>query len=97
ALVAEAERSSAESVAVVFDLPLALVLDRNASRRDRRVDPEVVTRQWRALARTLALGSIATDGFDLIVRLGATDVDDVRFERPTSGELQPGERVPESA
>jgi protein phosphatase len=82
ALIEQAARSSVPSVAMVLDVPLELALARNTARPDRQVEPAVVVRHWRALARTLAVGSLAADGFDLVVRLTPNLIDAVLIERP---------------
>jgi protein phosphatase len=80
-LIAQATPSSVQSVALVLDVPLELALARNAARPDRLVEPGIVIRHWRALARTLAVGSLAADGFDLVVRLTPGLIEALRIER----------------
>lgn len=63
------------AVAIVLDLPEAIVLARNATRHDRVVPEDVVRRHLGEVRRILADGSLATEGFASVVTL--TDPDQV--------------------
>jgi protein phosphatase len=52
---------------VALALPLAVCLARNAARADRRVPPDVVRRQHRAMR--ISLASLSDEGFDLVAVL----------------------------
>jgi predicted kinase len=74
------------AVAIVFDLPLAEVLARNAARPGRAVPEEVVTRHWQALVRSLHDGSLDREGFAAVHVLGdpvAIDEAAVSVRRPS--------------
>jgi predicted kinase len=64
-----AARHGVPIVAIVFDLPEAIIRDRNAGRAGRRVPEEVVTRQLTSLNRALETGMIVSEGYGLIARL----------------------------
>ncbi len=66
----------ARVIAIVFDVPLDVCLGRNAARRDRYVDPEVVAEQRMALDRALAFGRLVTEGFDAVYVLAGADAVD---------------------
>lgn len=69
-------------VAIVFDLPEAIVRARNAGRTERPVPDEVVTRHLAALAGARARGTLEAEGYAGIVRLRTPDeVDDVVVRR----------------
>jgi predicted kinase len=68
-------------VAIVFALPAALTLQRNAA-RDRVVDPAVVERHAAKLAALLEVDGLAAEGFAAVHVLRSADgVDAVRVER----------------
>ena len=68
-------------VAIVFALPGALVLERNAG-RERVVDPSVVEHHLAKLGALLDAGGIAAEGFAAIhVLRSAADVDTATVER----------------
>lgn len=80
--IALARRHGAPSVAIVFDLPERLCLERTAVRPDRDVAPYVVRAQIRALRRSLP--GLAREGFgEVHVFRSPDDVDAaiVRVER----------------
>lgn len=82
ALLRRAAAAGVPAVAIVFDLPLELVLAQNARRPGRIVEPSVVERQWRTLAAALARNALADEGFAAIHRLSApTEGMAVRIER----------------
>lgn len=73
-----AARHGVPIVAIVFDLPEAIVRARNAGRTERPVPDDVVTRHLAALARARALGTLEAEGYARIVRLRTpAEVDDV--------------------
>jgi len=67
-----AERHRVPIIAIVLDLPEAIVRARNAGRTERPVPDEVVTRHLAALARTRDLGTLEAEGYARIVRLRTT-------------------------
>jgi len=81
-LVRRAIAAGVPAVAVVLDLPPAVVIERNATRPGRRVPVEVVERQLADLARIRLDGGLEREGFALVTRLGdPADVDAVRIVR----------------
>lgn len=66
-LIALARRYGRAAVAIVFDLPEQLCLERNAARAGRRVPPRVVRGQHRLLRRSLGL--LAGEGLGHVVVL----------------------------
>jgi protein phosphatase len=79
-LLAVARRLGRPAAAIVFDLPLATCLERNAARTDRKVPPASIKRQH-ALMRA-SLGGLPTEGFDPIAVLATTqDVEAASVER----------------
>ncbi|HEX4897263.1 MAG TPA: AAA family ATPase [Candidatus Limnocylindrales bacterium] len=56
-------------IAIVLDLPEAIVRARNAGRTERPVPDEVVTRHLAAVARTLDRGQLEAERYARIVRL----------------------------
>jgi protein phosphatase len=69
ALLRRAAAAGIPAVAIVFELPLAAVLEQNARRPGRVVEAPVVERQWRTLAAALARGALDEEGFAAIHRL----------------------------
>ncbi len=69
ALLRRAAAAGIPAVAIVFDLPLDVVLAQNARRAGRVVEPRVVERQWRTLAAALARDALAEEGFVAVHRL----------------------------
>ncbi|GIW19779.1 MAG: hypothetical protein KatS3mg065_0075 [Chloroflexota bacterium] len=69
ALLRRAAAARIPAVAIVFDLPLDVVLAQNARRPGRVVEPRVVERQWRTLAAALGRGSLANEGFAAVFYL----------------------------
>ncbi len=65
-LVRRAATHGIPAVAIVLDLPPALVLARNATRSGRIVPEEAVRRQLDELARSIRRGSLDADGFAAI-------------------------------
>ena len=79
-----AARHDVPPVAVVLDLPPDLVLARNATRDGRIVPEAAVRRQLSALRGSLERDELAADGFVAVhVLHDASDVERLRFERPT--------------
>jgi protein phosphatase len=66
-LVALAHRHGLVALAIVFDLPEQLCLERNAARAGRRVPPRVVRGQHRLLHRSL--GQLAGEGLGRVAVL----------------------------
>ncbi|MGZ8475323.1 MAG: AAA family ATPase [Candidatus Limnocylindria bacterium] len=80
-LVAFARRHRRPVVAIVLDLPLETLLERNAARSDRPRPRAALTRQARWLRDSLL--SLPNEGFDAVHRLGSTEeVDAVRVVAP---------------
>jgi protein phosphatase len=81
-LVARARAAGVSTVAVVLDVPPAVVHAQNAGRAGRIVDREVVDRQLTAVRRTLEAGQLIAEGFDHVVILRSTaDVASLEVER----------------
>jgi predicted kinase len=57
------------AVAIVFDLPPAIVLERNRRRRARLVDETIVAEHQRALRRLVDAGAVETEGFSAVYRV----------------------------
>jgi predicted kinase len=83
-LLAIARDSGVPPVAFVFDLPLGVVLRRNAGRRGRIVDRSVVERHHRRLRRLLGDRVLQTEGFAAVHVLDAAEVDRVEIRRQPS-------------
>ena len=66
ALLALCRTTRSEAIAIVFDLPLALCVARNAARADRSVDAAVVAEQAAALGRAMGSGRLRAEGFDAV-------------------------------
>ena len=79
-LMAEALRHRRPAVAIVFALPLALCLERNAARTDRRLPPATIRRQHAGMrASVVGLGA---EGFGHVASLSSADeVEAVRVRR----------------
>ncbi len=71
-----ARRAAAPCVAIVLDLPLADVLERNGARRTGLVPAEAVERQHRRLASALSRGALAHEGYAAVHRLATADAVD---------------------
>lgn len=77
ALAAEHHRPA---VAIVFDLPLEVCLERNRRRADHRIPAEAVRRQWEQLQRSLP--GLPNEGVQGVYILAtAEDVDRALVER----------------
>ena len=68
-LLRRAEWTGLPAVAIVFDLPSVLVLERNAARSERVVDPLVVSDHLARLRLLLDRGTIEAEGFEAVHRL----------------------------
>ena len=80
------------AVAIVFDLPADLCVERNAARGDRRVPPRVVRRQHWLLRRSL--GGLELEGLQRVLLLRTPDevaAAVVERERPPAGPAQTGD------
>ncbi len=78
-ILAGARRLHRPAAAIVFDLPLATCLERNAGRADRR--PPAAIRRQHVRVRS-SLDALAGEGFDSIVVLTTPEAtDDVTVER----------------
>jgi predicted kinase len=79
-LLAVARRLTRPAAAIVFNLPLATCLERNAVRTDRRLPPAAIRRQH-ALMRS-SLERLTGEGFDPVVVLSnPEDVDSASVVR----------------
>jgi protein phosphatase len=79
-LVRMARRHRRPASGIVFDLPLELVLERNAGRPDRRCPPAAIRRQHRRLRDGLA--TLEAEGLSPVYRLTSPEeVDAVEIER----------------
>jgi len=70
-LLALAARYGRTAVAVVFDLPERLCLERNEQRRHRTVPPGVVHRQWTEMRRSLS--GLGEEGFAEVYTLDSPE------------------------
>jgi predicted kinase len=88
-LLAIARRHHRPATVIVFTLPLAVCLERNAGRPDRRLPPAAIRRQHRLMMASL--DTLAEEGFSPVCRLDdAASVAEARVER------MPGQRSPGS-
>jgi len=82
ALVRRAYAAGLPAIALVLDLPSAVVLARNAARSGRTVDPAIVAGHLGILRRALDTGALAAEGWWAIVTLrDRAAVDALRIER----------------
>jgi protein phosphatase len=78
-LLAVARQHRRPAAAIVFDLPLALCLERNAARADRRLPPASIRRQHQRMRGSL--DGLAAEGFDPLVVLATPQaVEALRIE-----------------
>jgi predicted kinase len=85
-LIALARLHGRVAVAIVFDLPERLCLERNAARGGRRVPPRVVRGQHGLLRRSL--GRLAAEGFGRVVVLHTSEeVETVTIARERSASV----------
>ncbi|WP_169979981.1 AAA family ATPase [Tautonia rosea] len=71
ALIRLARTHHVEPIALVFDLPESLLLDRAQTRTDRRIEADVVHRHREQLSRSMT--DLPREGFDRIVTLSSVD------------------------
>jgi predicted kinase len=89
-LVRRAAAHDVPAVAIVLDLPPALVLARNATRPGRIVPEAAVRRQLADLARSLRRGDLDGDGFAAVHRLRtAEELDSVALATASAREEPP--------
>lgn len=94
-LVSRARAAAVPTVAIVIDLPAAVVHAQNAARTARVVHGAVVERHLAAVRRTLEAGRLSTEGFDHVLLLRSPlDVTGLRIER--EGPARPREPAPAS-
>jgi predicted kinase len=75
-----AMKNARPATAIVLNLPIALCLDRNNGRPDRRVNPEVVEKQAADLAASLP--GLELEGFRKVYVIdNAEDIDSARILR----------------
>ena len=80
AVVAVARHHRRPAVAIVLDVPLAVALERNATRAAPRPPPATMRRQHRLLVESLP--ALAAEGFEAVNHLrSAEEIDAVRVER----------------
>jgi protein phosphatase len=90
-LLALARKHRADVVAVVFDLPEDLCVERDRTRGDRTVGPAVIQRQRRAMLR--ALPGLQAEGFAAVYVLDSPEtVDTVTIDRVPPGRPPPRPR-----
>jgi protein phosphatase len=79
-LLAVARRLGRPAAAIVFNLPLATCLERNAARVDRRLPPASIRRQHARMRESL--DGLPAEGFDPILVLTTVEaVEATRIER----------------
>jgi predicted kinase len=79
-LLSVARRLGRPAAAIVFDLPLATCLERNATRTDRQLPPAAIRRQHVLMRKSL--DGLAGEGFDPIVVLSTPSaVEGLEVER----------------
>lgn len=92
-LIARARAAGVPVVAIVLDLPPAVVHARNAGRAERVVDREVVDRHLDAIRRTVDTGRLPAEGVDRVVILQTPeDIAGLRVMR--SPRADPAEAAP---
>jgi protein phosphatase len=83
-LVRRAAAHAVPAIAIVLELPTALVLGRNATRRGRIVPEQAVRRQLDDLARSLRRDSLAAEGFAAVHHLRtAAELEALMLRRST--------------
>jgi predicted kinase len=84
-----AERSQRPAIAIVFDLPLALCLERNRLRADRQVDEETIRDQWIDLPRPAS--ELLDEGFVAVYEFHeGDDAARAELERVSARNAPPG-------
>jgi len=82
-LLAIAQRHRRPAVAIVLDLPIEVILERNAARGPRRPPPAALRRQQHWLAESIA--TLADEGITAVHRLRSPeDINTVRIELAAS-------------
>ena len=66
-----ASRLRRPAAAIVFNLPLATCLERNAARTDRRLPPAAIRRQHARMRASL--DGLAAEGFNPLVMLSSAE------------------------
>jgi protein phosphatase len=85
-LVRRATAHAVPAIAIVLDLPVKLVLARNATRVGRIVPEAAVERQLQDLARSLRRGDLEADGFAAVHHVRtAEDLDVLTLRRTSTG------------
>jgi protein phosphatase len=85
-LVRRATAHAVPAIAIVLDLPVKLVLARNATRVGRIVPEAAVERQLQDLARSLRRGDLEADGFAAVHHVRtAEDLDALTLRRTSKG------------
>jgi protein phosphatase len=69
ALIRRATSAGVQTLAIVFELPLAECLAGDRARSDRHVPEAIVERQWTELRSTLDGAPLTTEGFAAVQRL----------------------------
>ena len=82
-LLGIARRHGRPAVAIVFDLPLATCLDRNAARTDRQLPPAAIRRQHARMRDSL--DGLATEGFDPVLVLTTIEAVEAFSAEPARG------------
>jgi len=72
-LLARARDAGQPTVAIVIDVPGAIVHARNRARAERVVEAAIVDRQLEELRRTLAFDRLATEGFTAVHRISSAE------------------------
>jgi predicted kinase len=81
-LLARGRAAAVPAVAIVLDLPVALVLAQNSARSARVVDPAVIDRHLASIRHTVDAGRLGAEGFDHVVLLRTpADVIGLRIDR----------------
>jgi protein phosphatase len=84
ALLRRAAAAAVPAVAIVLDLPPAIVHRQNASRPGRRVDPAVVDRHSARVSAVVAGGTLKSEGFvAVVVVTSAEELAELVIERST--------------
>ena len=83
-LLSVARRLGRPAAAIVFNLPLATCLERNAARADRRLPPAAIRRQHGRMR--VSLEGLAAEGFEPLVVLSSPDETDAVVVEQVSAE-----------
>lgn len=82
-LLSVARRLGRPAAAIVFNLPLATCLERNAARADRQLPPAAIRRQHARMRASL--DGLAAEGFEPLVVLSSPDEADAVVVEQVSG------------